>query len=343
LERLTSTIFERCGAPAESAAIVAEHLVAANLAGHDSHGVIRVPQYFELIGDGRLKPEGRMRIVQELPAAAMVDGGAGFGQVIGREAMLLAVKIARAGGIGAVTVRNCNHTGRIGTYTQMAAEAGLVGIAMVNTGGGGQAVTPFGGTGRRLSTNPISIAAPSGGAFPIVLDMASSIAPEGKVRTYYQAGKSLPAGWTIDAAGKPTTDPNDFYGSPPGALLPLGGAAGHKGFALAFMIDILAGALSGAGCCQAGPAAPGDGMLAMAIDVRQFTPLAGFQERVAQLAEYVKSSPTAEGIEQIYVPGEVEAVARERRLRDGIVIEPTLWTLIERICRDLKIDEHAAS
>jgi uncharacterized oxidoreductase len=338
LEQLTVTIFERLGAPRENAATVAKHLVEANLAGHDSHGVIRVPQYFELIREGKLKPAGTMQVTREMGSAAMVDGSAGFGQVIGRDAMLLAIKIAQSGAIGAVTVRNCHHTGRIGTYTQMAAEAGLVGLAMVNSGGGGQAVAPFGGTGRRLSTNPISIAAPTGGPFPVVLDMASSIAPEGKVRTYYQAGKQLPAGWTIDAEGNPTTDPNHFYGTPSGALLPLGGSAGHKGFALGFMIDVLAGALTGAGSCQPGPTTPGDGMLAIAIDVRQFGPLAAFQDRVAQLSAHVKSSPTAAGVERIYVPGEVEAVRREQRLREGIAVEPSLWKQIEAICRGLEID-----
>ena len=152
-------------------------------------------------------------------------------------------KKARDGGVGAVSVRNCCHTGRIGTYTEMAAQAGLVGIAMTNSGGGGQLVAPFGGTARRLSTNPISIAAPSGGPHPIMLDIASSVAPEGKVRNYFLAGKSVPPGWMIDAAGNPTTNPADFYAEPGGALLPLGGAVGYKGFGLSFMIDILAGAL----------------------------------------------------------------------------------------------------
>lgn len=342
LHGLTTSIFERFGAPADHARAVADHLLESNLQGHDSHGFIRVPQYIDSIDAGRLKPDGRMRVVREMAAAAMVDGGAGFGQVIARDAMLLAIKIAGTSGIGAVTVRNCNHTGRIGAYTRMAAEAGLVGIAFVNSGGGGQLVAPFGGIARRLSTNPISIAAPTGGPDPIVMDMSSSIAPEGKVRTYFQAAKSLPPNWIVDSQGKPSIDAADFYAQPPGAILPLGGSAGHKGFALAFMIDILAGALSEAGSCQAGEPAHGDGMLAMAIDVRQFTPLADFHERIAQLAQHVKSSPKAEGCEQIYVPGEVESRSRERRLREGISIEPSLWRLIEQICRRMSIDERAA-
>jgi uncharacterized oxidoreductase len=341
LEQLAVAIFERCGAPADHAQCVASHLVEANLAGHDSHGVLRIAQYVDLIDAGTLKPAAQMQIVHETAAAAVVDGNAGFGQVIARDAMRLAIKIARREGVGAVTVRHCSHTGRIGTYTQMAAEEGLVGIAMVNTGGGGQSVAPFGGTARRLSTNPISIAAPSAGPRPIVLDMATSVAPEGKVRARYQAQTSLPPGWMIDAQGQPTTNPANFYQEPLGALLPLGGALGYKGFGLAFAIDMLAGGLSGAGCCQPNVPVVTDGMLAIALDVGQFTPLAEFTERVAALTEHIKSSPTAAGYDEIFVPGEVEARTREQRLAAGISIPPGTWELIDRIRARFGIDEVA--
>ncbi len=252
LEQLITTIFERAGAPTDHAACVADHLVRSNLAGHDSHGAIRVPQYIDLIDAGRILPAATAQVVTRLPAGAAMDGRGGFGQVIARDAMRLAIELAKKSAIGAVTVRNCSHTGRIGTYTEMAAAAGLVGIATVNSGGAGHAVAPFGGTAARLSTNPISIAAPTDGPFPIVLDMATSIAPEGKVRTYLQADKPLPSGWIVDAEGNPSFNAADFYAG--GAILPLGGAAGHKGYGLGFMVDVLAGALSGGGCC-ARPAA----------------------------------------------------------------------------------------
>jgi len=271
-------------------------------------------------------------------ASAVVDGNAGFGQVIAEGAMLLAIELARAGGIGAVSVRNCSHTGRIGTYTQLAARQGLVGIATVNTGGGAQSVAPFGGTARRLSTNPISIAAPSGGPHPIVLDMATSVAPEGKVRARYQAGKSLPPGWMMDAQGQPTTNAAEFYQEPLGALLPVGGLVGYKGFGLGFAIDILAGALSGAGCSHANAPIVTDGMLAIALDIEQFTPLADFTARVAALAAHVKSCPTAAGFDEVFVPGEPELRARERRLAEGIPIEPGTWELIDQVCQRLAID-----
>ncbi len=338
LQRVATEIFTRAGTPAEHALCVARHLVDANLTGHDSHGVLRIPQYVEMIDAGKLKPAGAPQIVHDAPASAVLDGGRGFGQVIARDAMLLAIRKARAGGVGAVTARHCSHTGRIGTYTVLAAEAGLVGIAMVNSGGGGQSVAPFGGIKRRLATNPLSIATPSGGSHPIMLDIASSVAPEGKMRNYFQSGRSVPPGWLIDAEGRPSTTPADFYAQPGGALQPLGGLVGHKGFAMAFVIDLLAGALSGAGCSSADPQEGGDGMLAIALDIEQFTPMADFIARVTTLAEYVKSCPTAPGFERIFVPGEPEALQRECRLRDGIVVPPLAWEQIERICQRFGVE-----
>jgi uncharacterized oxidoreductase len=332
LARLTTAIFERCGAPQDIAAGVAEHLVASNLAGHDSHGVLRIQQYVDMIDQKLLVPDGRMRVVERFAAGAVVDGNHGFGQVVAREAMNLAIEIARASGIGAVAVRNCCHTGRLGTYSEMAAAAGMVGIVFVNAGGGGQLVAPFGGTARRISTNPLSIAAPSADG-TVMLDIATSVAPEGKVRAMLAAGKQLPAGWLIDAAGQPTTDPAALYADPPATLLPLGGPFGHKGFGLAFLIDILAGIVTGAGHCRAGATYTGDGLLAVALDVAHFLPLDAFRAQVAELAAYVKDCPTAPGVERIYVPGEIEARTRAERLRCGIPLEPATCERIEQICR----------
>ena len=179
-------------------------------------------------------------------------------------------------------MRNCYHTGRIGTYTEMAAAAGMVGIAVVNTGGAGRRWRRSAALARRLSTNPISIAAPSSGPFPFVLDMASSIAPEGKVRTYLQAGKTLPAGWIIDKDGKPSTDTADFYGG--GRSLPMGGPVGHKGFGLVVHDRHPGRRADRRRQLHPCPAVLKDGMLAIAIDVKRFAPLADFNERVSESA-----------------------------------------------------------
>jgi uncharacterized oxidoreductase len=338
LERLTAAIFQRVGATPDGAQTVASHLVESNLTGHDSHGVLRIAQYIDLIDSGALKPAAAARVVRETPAIAVIDGGGGFGQVVARDAMRLAMAKARALGIGAATVRSCSHTGRIGTYTCMAAREGLVGIAVVNSGGGGQNVAPFGGTERRLSTNPISIAAPGPGGEPIMFDAASSVAPEGKVRNLHQAGKKTPDGWMIDHQGRPTNDTGDFYNDPGGALLPLGYTVGHKGYALAFVIDILAGALSGGGCCQSVPPPPADGMLAIALDVSQFVAPEEFDAQVATLVRHVKSSKLAPGVAAIRTPGEPEAINRARLAREGIFIEPAVWRQIDAICQRLSLD-----
>lgn len=343
LEQLATAIFERTGATPADARVVASHLVESNLAGHDSHGVLRIPQYIDLIDSGAINPSGQPRIVRETPAIAVIDGCGGFGQVVAREAMLLAIKKARALGIGAAAVRACSHTGRIGTYTCMAALEGLVGIAVVNSGGGGQNVAPFGGTEKRLSTNPISIAAPGPGGQPIMFDAASSVAPEGKVRNLHTAGKKTPDGWMIDHQGRPTNDTSDFYNDPGGALLPMGYTVGHKGYALAVMIDILAGALSGGGCCQPVPPPPADGMLAIALDIRQFIEPADFDTQVSTLLEHVKSSKLAQGVAAIRTPGEPEAINRARLVREGIHVEPAVWQQIEAISRRLKLDPAAVA
>ncbi|MBU6410162.1 MAG: Ldh family oxidoreductase, partial [Verrucomicrobia bacterium] len=271
LKRYVVDLFEAAKASSQEARIVAEHLVGANLAGVDSHGVLRVPQYVSAMQTGKVKLGVRPQVVSESESTAVIDGCDGFGQVVCNEAMTLAVNKALKRGIAAVTVRNSYHSGCIALYTKRAATKGLIAIATVNAGGGGQSMVPFGGLARRLATNPLSIAAPSLHGHPVVLDIATSVAPEGKIRDYYQNDKSVPVGWITNSEGLPTTDPKDFYKG--GALLPLGGTAGYKGFGLAFMIDILAGALSGAGCCRADPPDPKDGLLMVAIDIKRFIPL----------------------------------------------------------------------
>ncbi len=332
LQRLATNLLASAGAPAELAHIVAEHLINANLAGHDSHGVLRVLQYVDGIQSGLIVPAAEMTVVNRFAAGAVVDGGGGFGQVIGRQATLLAMEIAKATGVGAVTACHCHHTGRIATYTEMCAKAGFVGIAVVNSGGGAQVVPPFGGLGRRLSTNPISIAVPSGGEHPIVLDMATTVAPEGKVRAAFQAGKPVPTGWLMDAKGQTTNDAGQLYADPPGALVPIGGIVAYKGFGLSLMIDILAGILSGAGGCQPDRQYPGDGFFLVAVDVERFRPLADFRHEVAALADYIHSSPTIEGVEKVYVPGEIELERRAARLREGIFVEEGTWDLLAKLC-----------
>jgi uncharacterized oxidoreductase len=329
LEALVTTVFHKASAPLDHAQLVAGHLVEANLMGHDSHGVMRVPQYTSAMENRELSPEVLPTIIHESPAGAVMDGGRGFGQVAAMAAMQHAMETAHHSGVAAVALRNCYHSGRLGAYTELAARHGFIGIVMVNAGGGGQSVVPFGGAARRLATNPFSIAAPSPGEFPIALDIATSTAPEGKVRDYSLRKAQLPEGWIVDAQGLASRDPQDFYGPPAGAVLPLGGAAGHKGFGLAVMIDILAGALSGAGCCRAEEVPARDGLLAIAINVERFGGGDYYYEQVAALVEHLKSCPTAPGFDEVFVPGELEYRQAQRRRETGIPLDDNVW---QQIC-----------
>ena len=328
LNEFVVSLFQAAGASAGEARIVGEHLVEASLAGVESHGLRRVPQYI-----GAMQSEVRLgvrpQVLLETKTMAVVDGHRGFGQMVCHEAMSMAVLKALESGIAAVTVHNCYHSGRIADYTQKAAAQGLIGIVMANAGGGGQSVAPFGGLARRLATNPLSIGAPSQTGYPIVLDYSTSIAPEGKVRDCYEQGRSVPAGWLMDAQGQPTTDPKPFCEVRAGALLPVGGSAGHKGFALAFMINILAGALSGAGCCTPKITEPNDGLLMIALDIKQFIPLQTYHQHVSSLVEYVKSCPAAMGAREVFIPGEIEFREEKRRRQEGIEVHEATWHLVK--------------
>ncbi len=325
LEKIVADVFLRAGAPPTHAHLVASHLVDSNLVGHDSHGVMRVPQYVDAIRTGHLIPDAEVKVLNDIGNSSALDGQRSFGQVAARTAMDLAIEKARHSGIGAVTVFNCYHSGRIGAHSVLAAHQNMVGIVMVNAGGGGQSVAPFGGSRPRLATNPISIAAPPAEPFPLLLDIATSVAPEGKVRDSLQKGEKLPEGCVVDAKGNPTTDPGDFYQAPGGALLPLGGSVGYKGFGLGLMVDILAGALSGAGCCTAEDVPAKDGLLLMAIDVEKFGPVMDFHRNVLSLVEHVKSCPPAPGFDEVYVPGEREHRTATQRKKTGIPLPVDIW------------------
>jgi uncharacterized oxidoreductase len=337
LRQAVTGAFVAVGVPREEAALVADHLVEAELGGVASHGVLRVPQYLEEVRQGRVVAGAPLSVVRQTPATAVLDGHRGFGQVMARRAMETALEIAGRMGVGAVTLVHCSHTGRLASYTEHAARHGRIGVMMVNAGGHGQWVAPFGGMAGRLGTNPLSVAVPTGLDFPLVLDIATSVAPEGKVRALRAAGLPLPAGWALAADGRPTTDPADLYGPPRGALLPFGG---HKGFGLALVVDVLAGILSGAGGCT-DPGAPldgkTDGVFLAAIAVEAFCPPDRFREQVGLLIRHVKSCPPAPGFEAVLVPGEKEVQERARRQREGIPLAEGVWRALREVFARLSV------
>jgi len=329
-------IFLAAGVPPEVAHRVAESLVDSNLVGHDSHGVIRVEQYIEMLGDARINPRAEPRIVRETGNTAVIDGGWQFGQVAARQAMDAAIVKAWSGGVAVVQLYQSGHIGRLGEYAAQSLTRDMIGIVTTNNHGSGQVLSPFGGIARRLSPSPIAIAVPGGRDFPIVLDMTTSVVAEGKVRVKRARGEKLPEGWILDPQGLPSTDPADFYGPPLGSLSPLGGAAGYKGFALAFMIDILSGALGGAGCSRRDPPPlRGNGVFLQVINPAVFGAGDRLPQEVAALVEYVRSSPLAPGHDRIQIPGQPEHETRLQRLQTGIPIEDDTWRKLQAIANSL--------
>jgi uncharacterized oxidoreductase len=328
---------EALGSPPDEAVVVAEALARANLAGHDSHGLIRIEQYAKMVQAGDIVPGAPTTAVRETACTALLDGGWNFGPVVARRAVQIAAHKAREYGTGTVSVRNANHLGRLGEFTLMAAEGGMACVGMVNNHGRGNLVAPFGGSAGRLATNPISFACP-GPERPILVDITTSVVAEGKVRIFRNAGKPVPEGWLLDNQGRPTTDPNDLYTDPRGAILPFGGPVGHKGFGLAVMVDILSGALSGAGCSQSSTCRLGNAMYFHVIDIEKFVPREEFLEHVAVLEAHIRSSPPAPGVKEILMPGEPELREEERRRREGIVIDAETWRQFRECAAGLGVD-----
>lgn len=325
------------GSPEEEAAVVADALARANLAGHDSHGIIRLEQYAKMVRDGDLVPGGPTTVVREAPCTALLDGGWNFGQVVAERALQVAMRKAREFGTGTVSVRNSNHLGRLGEYTLMAAREGLLCLGTVNNHGRGNLVAPFGGSDGRLATNPISFACP-GPERPVLVDITTSVVAEGKVRLKRNAAQPVPEGWLLDNQGRPSTDPADLYTDPRGAILPFGGIVGHKGYALSVMVDILSGALSGAGCSYSSTCRLGNAMFFTVVDIEKFVTREEFLEQVAVLERHVKASPPAPGFSEILMPGEPELREEERRMREGIVIDDETWRQFMQCARELGVE-----
>jgi uncharacterized oxidoreductase len=328
LEEYARALFVAGGLPAADAAVVARGLVLANLCGHDSHGIIRVPQYLQMVREGKLVPGVDLTVVHETPALVVADANWGFGQVQAHRLLGRLVGKARAVGVAAGTLRNCGHIGRLGEYAEDAAAAGLAFAAFVNSHGFGGRVAPPGGTAPRLSTNPVCLGGPTPDG-TLVLDLSTSAVAEGKVRVAYQKGESVPEGWLLDAGGRPTTDPAVLYTEPRGSLLPFGGAQAYKGFGLALLIDLFAGALSGGGCSSPHVAAGGgNAVLFVLFDTTHFGGTEAFLREAGAFTAWVRSSPPADGVTPVTMPGDPERAARARREREGVSLPEGTWRLL---------------
>ena len=321
-------IFYSSGVPDVEAGIVASRLVEANSFGHDSHGIIRIPQYLGAIAEGDVVPGAVIETAQESTASATLDGNWGFGQVVAGQAVTIGAEKARASGLSVVTIQNSYHIGRLGAYVEELAQQQFIGLLMANAHGRGNIIAPWGGAEGRLATNPLAVGIPTGdpGA-PIILDMTTSAVAEGKVRVKLNRGESVPDGWLLDADGHPSNDPNVLYGNPRGMILPFGGSAGHKGYGLGVMVALLGGALSGAGTTGHPNARLGNGCFLLIIDIAQFVALEDFVNDVDSFVAYLKDTPPMQGFEEVLIPGEIERRERARR-NDGIEVEDETWRQI---------------
>ncbi len=328
LKQVCGRVMEGAGLSETEARRIAHSLVLANLMGHDSHGVIRLPQYVQALEDGIVKAGRVIRVTREADASAVVDGQWGFGQTVCAQAMELAMRKARERSVAAVELFNSSHIGRLGEYVEQAAVSGMIGVVMCNNHGGGRLLSPFGGIDARMSPNPVAVGVPTGGAFPIVVDMTTSVVAEGKIRVKRNRGEPLPQGWAIDAEGRPAEQPEDFYGPPRGAILPFGGNSAHKGYALAVVIDILSGALGGGGCSRDGAPSGGNGVFLMAIRIESFTSPDRFRDEVDGFVDYLKSSRLLPGFDRILLPGEIEYRQRRKAEIEGVFVDDETWRQI---------------
>src|SRR2546428_1624979 len=291
LRAFVAAVFRATGSAEGESAIVGDDLVQANLAAHEAHGVIRVSKYVDWHAKGMVIANQHATVVREMPCHVLIDGQFGYGQVIAREAMELAIAKARQSGFCAAAIRNAGHLGRIGAWAEQVAQAGLASVHFVNTSGFGILAAPHGGKDRRLSANPIAASAPGPDGASLVLDISTSAIAEGKIQVAKNHGKLLPPGCMIDSEGRPTRDPVAFYGPPAGALLPMGG---HKGYGLSIFCEIFAGALSGGQTTNPGNATAGrlvNNMLSLVFDAEAFCGAAAFEAEIARLAAWVKASP----------------------------------------------------
>ncbi len=325
LRGLASHILVAAGALEADARIVADHLVDANLAGHDSHGVGMLPLYVRGIRGGVLDPRAHAVIEDQGGPVLAADGRRGFGQVVAAEAIAAAMKRARISGVALVALRNASHIGRVGTYGEQAAAEGFLSVHFVNVVGHPAMVAPFRGSDARFSTNPFCVTLPRRGRPPLVLDFATSVVALGKVRVALNRGEPMGQGVLIDANGRPTTDPAVMWNEPRGALLPFGL---HKGYGLALMCELLAGAVAGGGTVSTVPWEKdrlSNNMLSFVVDPRRLPGAFTLEDEITTAIEHVKSSPPVAPEEPVLVAGEPELASREERMAFGIPVEAATW------------------
>ena len=337
LNDLVTRILVALGSERAEAETVAEYLVGSNLAGHESHGVVRVPRYVGYVRDGQVRLNQVGTMVCDAGGVAVIDGNAGFGQTICQNAVTFGIGRALERGVAVVGVRNTGHVGRVGAWAELAAAKRLVSLHFVNSPGrGGIQVAPAGALERRLAPNPLAIGIPRPDGPPFLLDITSAVIPEGKVLVALNRGDLLPEGAAIDAEGRPTRDPKAYYGPPQGALLPIGA---HKGFGLCMAIDLLAGALTQGGCSDPRQTLFGNNMFSVYVDPAAMGSAAYLDDAVRDLCAWVRSATPIRHGDEILAPGDMEARTRARRLVEGIPLDRTSWRSICETATSLGVSD----
>ena len=317
LTEFAAAVYVAAGLPADDARLVADTLVQADLWGHQSHGVLRLGWYLDRIRNGVMEPVTEPEFEVDAGAVAVINGRDGVGQVLAQRACREAVDRAKKHGIAAVGVHHSNHFGTCMYYTRLGALEGCVVLLTTN---GGPAMAPWGGTEKIVGTNPWSVAAPAGSYPPLLVDMANTGVARGKIYLARNKRLPIPLGWALNSRGEPTTDPQEAID---GIILPM---AGHKGYAIAVMVDMLSGVLTGSGFLSGvnspykTAAKSNCGHLLVAMNIEAFQPLAQFQKRMEDFIAELKAVPPAQGHEQVFYPGEIEAANDARQRREGLLL-----------------------
>jgi len=337
LARATEVIVAAGGSDAREAKLVAENLVAANLTGHDSHGIGMIPRYVESLQEGGLQTNRHPLVKFDGGALVALDGQAGYGQVIGLEATAIAIERAKAHGVCVMALANSHHLCRIGQWAEQAVAADLVSISFVNVISR-SIVAPFGGSDARFGTNPCTIGIPLAGQPPFILDMATSGVAQGKVRVARNKGEKLPAGLLLDDKGHPTLEARFGVIEPFGALTTFGL---HKGYGLAVVCELLGGALAGGGTSHTADRSKKrvlNGMLTILIDPRKLGTAAVFEREAHAFVEWVKQSPPAPGVDRVRIAGDPERETRARREKEGIAVDAATWQEIRAAGAKVGVD-----
>jgi uncharacterized oxidoreductase len=330
LRELAAAVLEGVGTPADLARIVGDSLVDANLAGHDSHGVLRLPGYCGTVSSADVIPDARATIRSQDRATAQIDGAWGWGQPAMQLATATAIDLAREFGVGAAVVHGCYHIGRVAPYVESVANAGMIGIAMSYAG---PAVAPYGGKDRVLGTNPFAWAMPRGDEHPpLSFDIATAGIAEGKLRVAMAKGQDVAPGLLVNRDGIPTNDPNEFYAG--GSILPFGG---HKGNGFSVLAQMLGRGLTAMDPTNLAGPRGANGPVIIVIDVSAFGPLEYFVREVLAQGALITNSAPAEGFDEVLLPGDIEQRTQRDRLATGIPIPDATWAEITALANELGV------